>query len=418
VSAAPVPSGRTAWFHCFAGIAGDMALGSLIDAGADLDEIRTMLARLPIGGWTLDAERVLRGGLSATRALVEVEEDGVTRTFTDILGIIEQAGLPPRIAQRSVAAFSALAEVEGRIHQRPPAEVHFHELGGHDTIVDIVGAVTALELLDVETVTASPVAIGRGMVWSRHGLLPNPSPAVVELLRGAPVYGRDIDVELTTPTGATLLATMARSFGPIPPMVIEATGFGAGGRDIDGLPNCTQVIIGYASNRAGAGVEPSGQPLVLIEANLDDVTGEQVADTLQSLFAAGAADAWVTPVLMKKGRPGHLVSALADVALAPTLRRVLLDETGSFGVRSSLVDRFAAARHVEEVDIDGFAIAVKVGPGRAKVEHDDAAAAARMLGVPVREIVARADHAHHHPHDARDAAPAADDEVDGGATAP
>jgi hypothetical protein len=405
VSTTARPNGRSAWFHCFAGIAGDMALGSLIDAGAEVGEIRTMLERLPITGWRLDAEPVLRGGLSATRALVEVDEDGSTRTFTDILAILEQAQLPPRIERRAVAAFTALAEVEGKIHKRPPREVHFHELGGHDTIVDIVGTMTALELLEVDHITASPIATGRGMVWSRHGMLPNPSPAVVELLRGAPVYGRDIDVELTTPTGATLLATLASSFGPIGPMVIEATGFGAGGRDLDGLPNCTQVILGYESSVARRETDPAGQPLVLIEANLDDATGEQIADTLQSLFAAGAADAWVTPVLMKKGRPGYLVAALADVALAPSLRRVLLDETGSFGVRSSLVDRFASARHVDEVVVDGVALRVKVGPGRAKVEHDDAAALAHELGVPVREVTARAQRLHDaqhpdaHPHD-------------------
>ena len=392
MSNAEVPTGRTAWFHCFAGIAGDMALGSLIDAGADVDEIRTLLARLPIGGWKLEAETVMRGGLSATRALVEVEDDGVTRTFPHILGILEEARLPPRVAERAVAAFSALAEVEGRIHQRPPAEVHFHELGGHDAIIDIVGSAAALEVLGVDEVTASPVATGRGMVRSRHGLLPNPSPAVVELLRGAPVYGRDLDVELTTPTGATLLATMARSFGPIPAMVIESTGYGAGGRDIDGLPNCTQVVIGRRGAASAAKEAlPVGQPLVLLEANLDDATGEQVADALQALFDAGAADAWVTPVLMKKGRPGLVIAALGDAALASQLRRVLLEEAGSFGVRSSQVDRFASSRVTEEVSVGGRSIRVKVGPGRFKAEHDDAAAVARELGLPVREVVGRAE---------------------------
>jgi len=382
---------RTAWFHCFAGIAGDMALGSLLDAGADLDEVTGILERLPIGGWDLHTETVMRGGLSATRALVEVHDDGVTRTFPHILGILEEARLPARVATRAVDAFSALAEVEGRIHRRPPSEVHFHELGGHDTIIDIVGTAAALELLGIDEVTSSPVATGRGMVRSRHGLLPNPAPAVVELLRGAPVYGRDVDVELTTPTGATILATWAGSFGPIPPMVIEATGYGAGGREIDGLPNCTQVVIGRRSASRSAVAVPAGQPLVLLEANLDDVTGEQVADTLQALFDAGATDAWVTPVLMKKGRPGQVIAALGDTALAAQLRRVLLDEGGSFGVRSSYVDRFASSRTLEEVAVEGRTVRVKVGPGRVKAEHDDAALVARELGVPVREILARAE---------------------------
>ena len=359
---------RTAWFHCFAGIAGDMALGSLLDAGADLDEVKGLLERLPIGGWGLRTETVMRGGLSATRALVEVNDDGVTRTFPHILGIIEEARLPTRVASRAVDAFSALAEVEGRIHHRPPAEVHFHELGGHDTIIDIVGTAAALEVLDVAEVTSSPVATGRGMVRSQHGLIPNPAPAVVELLRGAPVYGRDVDVELTTPTGATLLATMGR-------LVRPDAGDGHRGhrlwrrRTRDRRPSELHPGRDRAPRRASRpAIEsvPSGQPLVLLEANLDDATGEQVADTLQALFDAGAADAWVTPVLMKKGRPGQVISALADAALAPQMRRVLLDEAGSFGVRSSSVDRFASSRTVEEVSIEGRTVRVKVGPGRFK----------------------------------------------------
>ncbi|HEY5274655.1 MAG TPA: nickel pincer cofactor biosynthesis protein LarC [Acidimicrobiales bacterium] len=393
---------RIAWFHCFAGIAGDMALGSLIDAGADTDELRNMLARLPVDGWRLDLETVMRGGLSATRALVTVEESGISRTYLHIVKIIEEARLPTRVRERALSAFRALAEVEGQIHARPATQVHFHELGGHDTIIDIVGTAAALELLEVDVVRASPVATGRGMVRSQHGLIPNPAPAVIALLEGAPVYGRDIDVELTTPTGAAILATMGSGFGPIPAMTIEAYGYGAGGRDIDGLPNCTQVVIGSSRRPTSDGV-PSGQPQMLLEANLDDITGEQVADVLAALFEAGAADAWITPVLMKKGRPGQIVSALCDVALGSQLRLVLLSEGGSLGVRSTIVDRFASTRTLESVVVDGQPVRVKVSPGRAKVEHDDAARAAKLLGLPVREVTSKAEAAWRdhleHPHD-------------------
>jgi pyridinium-3,5-bisthiocarboxylic acid mononucleotide nickel chelatase len=393
---------KIAWFHCFAGIAGDMALGSLIDAGADTEELRNMLARLPVDGWRLDLETVMRGGLSATRALVSVEESGISRTYLHIVKIIEEAKLPERVRERALGAFQALAEVEGRIHSRPPTQVHFHELGGHDTIIDIVGTAAALELLGVDVVRASPVATGRGMVRSQHGLIPNPAPAVIALLEGAPVYGRDIDVELTTPTGAAILATMGSGFGPIPAMTIEAYGYGAGGRDIDGLPNCTQVVIG-SSRRTSADGVPTGQPQMLLEANLDDITGEQVADVLAALFEAGAADAWITPVLMKKGRPGQIVSALCDVALGEQLRLVLLSEGGSLGVRATVVDRFASTRTLESVEVDGQPVHVKVSPGRAKVEHDDAARAAKLLGLPVREVTSRAEAAWRdhleHPHD-------------------
>jgi uncharacterized protein (TIGR00299 family) protein len=394
---------KIAWFHCFAGIAGDMALGSLIDAGADTEELRNMLARLPVDGWRLDLETVMRGGLSATRALVSVEESGISRTYLHIVKIIEEAKLPGRVRERALGAFQALAEVEGRIHSRPATQVHFHELGGHDTIIDIVGTAAALELLEVDVVRASPVATGRGMVRSQHGLIPNPAPAVIALLEGAPIYGRDIDVELTTPTGAAILATMGSGFGPIPAMTVEACGYGAGGRDIDGLPNCTQVVIGSSRRQSIEGV-PIGQPQMLLEANLDDITGEQVADVLAALFEAGAADAWITPVLMKKGRPGQIVSALCDVALGEQLRVVLLSEGGSLGVRSTVVDRFASTRTLESVEVDGQPIQVKVSPGRAKVEHDDAARAAKLLGLPVREVTSKAEAAwrdhleHHHDH--------------------
>jgi hypothetical protein len=375
-----------------------MALGSLVDAGADAGELRTMLDRLPIGNWSIEFETVMRGGLSATHCIVKAEDDGISRTFPHILGILEEARLPDRVRERAVAAFTAFAEVEGRIHRRPANQVHFHELGGHDTIIDVVGTAVALELLGIDTVRASAVATGRGMVRSRHGLIPNPSPAVVALLEGAPLYGREIDVELTTPTGAAILATMGSGFGALPPMQVECVGYGAGTREIDGLPNCVQVVIGTTLATSGA---PSGQPQALIEANLDDATGEQVADALAALFEAGASDAWITPVLMKKGRPGQVISVLCDVALEAQLRGILLAETGSLGARSSVVDRFASERRIEAVEVDGQPVRVKVSPGRSKVEHDDAARAARLLGLPVREVTSRAEaawraHLDHH----------------------
>ncbi|MGH9017826.1 MAG: LarC family nickel insertion protein, partial [Acidimicrobiales bacterium] len=206
-----------AWFHCFAGIAGDMALGSLIDAGADLDEITGLLTRLPFRGWRLDAEPVLRCGLAATRAVVDVTDDVVVRTHSHIVGLVEEARLPSRVARRALATFALLAEVEGRLHRRPPAQVHFHEVGSHDTIIDVVGTAAALEVLGVDQVTSSSVATGTGTVRTAHGFLPNPSPAVVRLLEGVPTIGRDIRVELTTPTGAAILAAMATGFGPLPP---------------------------------------------------------------------------------------------------------------------------------------------------------------------------------------------------------
>ena len=377
----------TAWFHCFAGIAGDMALGSLLDAGADLGEVRAILDRLPMSGWRLEVESVLRAGLGATRAVVEVADDVVVRTYMHIVALVEEARLPPRVAERALATFAVLAGVEGELHHRPVERVHFHEVGGHDTIVDVVGTAAALEVLGVDEVFASPVATGSGAIRTSHGVLPNPSPAVVRLLRGVPTYGRDLSVELTTPTGAAILAATSSGYGPMPPMRIEATGFGAGSRDVDGLPNCTQVVIGEALAVDGG----DGQPMVVLETNLDDATGETLAHALEMLLGAGAADAWITPVLMKKGRPGHTVSALADPALVASVRRVLQAETGSLGVRSWPLERWAASREFDSVIIDGMAVRVKVGPGRVKAEHADAARVAARTGRPLRDVVFEAE---------------------------
>ena len=294
---------------------------------------------------------------------------------------------------RAVATFSALARVEGRLHRRPTSQVHFHEVGGHDTIVDVVGTAAALEVLGVDEILSSPVAMGNGIVRTSHGLLPNPSPAVLGLLEAVPVWGRDINVELTTPTGAAILAAMATGFGPMPAMVVDSTGYGAGSREIDGLPNCTQVVIGWRAETVTPEGTPYGQPLVLLEANLDDATGEQLADALRSLIEAGANDAWVTPVVMKKGRPGHVLSVLADRALVEQLSTVLTDETGSLGVRASEVGRRATARRFDHVEVDGSPIRVKVSAGRVKIEHDDAAEVARRSGRPVREVIERAERA-------------------------
>ncbi len=327
-------SGLTvAWFHCFAGIAGDMALGSLLDAGAELAEVVEMVRRLPVRGWDLTVEATQRGGIAASRAVVRTDEDGVVRTHSHIVGMIEEARLPSRVRDRALATFGALAEVEGRLHRRDPAHVHFHEVGGLDAIVDVVGTCAALETLGVDAVAASAVATGSGMVRSAHGLLPNPAPAVVALLRGAPTYGTDVSVELTTPTGAALLTAVGGQWGPMPAMTITRSGFGAGRRDLPTLPNRTQVVIG--ETEAEAAPTP-GQPVALIETNLDDATGETLAHTVAALLEAGALDAWVAPVLMKKGRPGHVVSALADLALAGQVARAMQVETGTLGVRFQL----------------------------------------------------------------------------------
>jgi uncharacterized protein (TIGR00299 family) protein len=376
-----------AWFHCFAGIAGDMALGSLLDAGADFAELLTMLRRLPLGGWGLRAEPVLRAGIAATHAVVETTDAVVVRTHAHIVGLVEEARLPPRVTRRALDTFAILAEVEGRLHRRPPEQVHFHEVGSHDTVIDVVGTAAAMEILGVDEVVVSPVATGMGTIRSAHGFLPNPSPAVVRLLHGIPTWGRDLAVELTTPTGAAIVAAMATGFGPLPPMRIDVSGFGAGTHEIDGLPNCTQVVVGQSLTESLG----EGQPVMLLETNLDDVTGEVLAHAVEALFAAGAYDAWVTPVLMKKGRPGHTVSVLVDPVLSDAVRATLQAETGSLGVRGVLLERWPAARVMDRVEVGGASVQVKVSPGRVKIEQGDAARVAARHGIPLRDVLSRAE---------------------------
>ncbi len=384
--------GRAAWFHCFAGIAGDMALGALIDAGADIDEVRKLVGRLPVGGWGLSAQPVLRCGIAATHVLVATEVTTVVRTAAHITGLIEEARLPPRVRDRAIATFECLADVEGRIHHRPAATVHFHELGAIDSIIDIVGTCAALEVLEVDQVRASAVAQGTGMVRSAHGLLPNPAPAVVELLRGAETYGRPIPHELTTPTGAALLAALGSGWGPLPAMVIDSVGYGAGSRELDGLPNVTQVVVGELAAPGGtvAGQSP-GQPVTLLETNVDDVSGEVLAGAVAALLGAGAHDAWITPIVMKKGRPAYVVSCLCDPALAADCASVLMAETGTLGVRGQQLERWPATREDASVEVEGQPVRVKVSPGRVKVEHDDAARVAARTGLPLREVLRRAE---------------------------
>ena len=376
-----------AWFHCFAGIAGDMALGACLDAGAPLDEVTGILERLPVGGWALETELVMRGGLAATKADVKAKPDGITRTYGHIAGLIEEARLPERVRERAQRVFLLLAETEGRLHRRPTASVHFHEVGGIDAIVDIVGTCAALEVLGVDEVCASTVRVGTGMVRTSHGLLPNPSPAVVDLLKEAPVVGVDVTTELTTPTGAALLAGLCSGYGPMPPMRLLCSGFGAGTKELGTLPNLVQIAVGERT----AEETTSGQPLALLEANLDDISGEVVAHAVDALLAGGALDAWTAHVTMKKGRPGVVLSAMAHLPDAPRLRDLIAHETGTLGVRISVVDRWPFARQTDEVEVEGLPVRIKRTAQRVKVEYEDAARVARRTGLPLREVVSRAE---------------------------
>jgi len=377
-----------AWFHPFAGIAGDMAMGALLDAGADYDYVWETIAGLHLTGVEVEARLEYRGGLAATLADVQTADQVHHRRYRDIVAILEAADLPPRVRHRALLIFARLAQVEGSLHGVPLDEVEFHEVGSLDAVVDVVGTCAALESLDIDEVRSGPVALGHGTVNAAHGSLPNPAPAVAALLVGAPVVGLDIAGELTTPTGAAILAALVTQWGPMPAMTVTATGLGAGQRNPADRANVTQVMIGHtAAARGGATVET----LTVIEANVDDATGEVLADTVARLLDAGALDAWLTPIVMKKGRPAFTVYALTEPENSESIRELLAHHTGTLGVRSQRVERWRTERHTEVVQVDGLDIAIKVTNHRAKAEFDDASRAAHATGRPVREVIAEAE---------------------------
>jgi pyridinium-3,5-bisthiocarboxylic acid mononucleotide nickel chelatase len=377
-----------AWFHCFSGVAGDMALGALLDAGADIDVVKASLKHLPITGWSLAKERTQRNGIGATRALVEVKDTTHERSFADIRTLLADAQLPTRVHERSLTAFTALAEVEAAIHNTSVDDIHFHEVGSLDAIVDVIGVCAALEDLGVDAVYCSPIAQGLGTVRADHGILPNPVPAVVGLLAqaNAPTYGLELPMELTTPTGAALMTTLATAFGPIPAMTVKCVGYGAGGRTMAERPNLVQVIIGQQTP-----ANIAGTAAVELAANVDDVTGEVLAYAITSLLEAGAHDAWATPIVMKKGRPAHTLHALCDPAKAAEIREVLIKESGTLGVRVTTAERWPQAREEGTVTVEGHVIRIKRSANRVKVEQDDALAAAAATGRSLRDVLFEAE---------------------------
>jgi hypothetical protein len=366
------------WLNPFSGISGDMLLGALLDLGAPLEGVRDAVGRTGLSGWELTAERVTRGGIGATRAVVEVTDTATERRAAELLAHVERAG-----AGVAAAAVRAVAEVEAGIHGTDPAQVHLHEIGGLDTVVDTVGVAAALDLLGVTEVHCGPLALGAGTVATRHGVLPVPAPATAALLAqaGAPVVGVG-EGETVTPTGAALLVAAGVRFGPLPAMTLRGVGYGAGGRDPAGRANVLQALLGEAAG--------SVDPMLLLETNVDDVTGEVLGHLVGRLLDAGAADAWLSPIVMKKGRPAHTVHVLVAPERAAGCERIVLAETGSLGLRRTPVDRAALPRHTTTVDVDGHPIRLKHGPWGVKPEHDDVAAAAAALDLPLREVARRA----------------------------
>ncbi|MCE3552692.1 nickel pincer cofactor biosynthesis protein LarC [Pseudonocardia sp. RS11V-5] len=370
------------WLNPVSGISGDMVLGALLELGAPIDGVRAAIASTGLTGWSLETRRVRRAGLAATHAEVRVDDDVPARRAAELRAMVARAR-PDAVATLAVAAVDALTEVETVLHGVPPEEVHLHEIGGVDTVVDTVGVAAALHLLDVGTVRSGPLGLGAGTVGGSHGVLPLPAPATAALLAKAraPVTSTGLPGESVTPTGIALLLAAGAEFGPVPTMTVQGVGYGAGSRDVPGRPNVLQALLGAH--------EPEGrrhEEMTVLETTVDDVSGEVLGHVLERLLGAGAADCWITPATMKKSRPGHVVHALVAAAHLEVCEEVLLRETGSLGARRVRVARRALPRHFSTVEVGGRSIRVKHGPWGAKPEHDDVAAAAAALGLTVREV--------------------------------
>lgn len=381
---------RVAWFDPFSGASGDMVLGALIDAGLEIAALREGLAGLDLDGYALTAERTTDRVIAGTRVRVTVDEARRGgRRWSDIRALIEDSRLPDHVRAAALAVFAALAEVEAGIHGEPVDRVYFHEVGGVDAIVDIVGACLGLDLLGVEAVFSGPPRLGQGMVMSRHGPLPVPAPATLALLAraGAPTAApreamTRIDAELLTPTGAALLTTLATF--TTPSMIPAAIGYGYGTKELP-WPNALRVVIGDVEDDAPAETE------WLLETNLDDLSPQGYELLLERVFAAGAADAWLTPVQMKKGRPGTVVSAIADEGHADAVEAAIFANSPTLGVRRTAIARTKAARRHVVAETPWGPVRVKlrgVGGGvtGATPEYEDVAAIARRHGLPFAEV--------------------------------
>ena len=372
------------YFDCASGVSGDMILGALLDAGVPEDVVRSSLDALGLANWALDVSSTTKNGIRASRADVSVTEAEGPRTYREMRSLLEASPLPAGVRTRALTTIETLARAEGRIHGQAFEKVHFHEVGTTDAMIDIVGACAALEHLAPEAVFSSAIATGMGIVVTEHGELPLPVPAVTEIVQsvGAPIVAKGSD-ELTTPTGAAILAAAGARFGEPPTMTIVSSGYGAGRRDLE-WPNVMRVLVGESAGT-------SESDMMQLETNLDDLNPELIPYVIESLLNAGARDAWTTPIVMKKGRPAVTLSVLTATAHKERMVDILFKETTTLGVRVQSVTRDVLDRDLLEVEVEGFRIGVKRGHRAGEVltvapEYEDCAEAARKSGLPLKVI--------------------------------
>lgn len=375
---------KIAYFDCFSGISGDMVLGALLDAGLDLKSLEEELKKLPLDNYKIKARRIQKGSIGATKVHVQAEEKGIVRTWANVSGMIKNSKLSKAHKEKCLQIFQKIAAAEAKIHCRNIDQVHFHEVGATDSIIDIVGAVVCLSLLEIDEIYSSPLATGTGTKKIEHGIIPIPAPATLEILTGVPIYSRGIAAELVTPTGAAIIKTLAKKFGDLPPLKPLSIGYGAGTQELE-IPNVLRVVIGYALP-----VEEFDEKS-LVETNVDDSNPEFSSYVMEKLLNVGAQDAWLTPIYMKKGRPGLKISALVPKEQEEEIIKILFEETSTLGVRITNQHRRILVR--KEVKVK-----TKFGEARAKIglwegkpvtispEYEDCATLARKTGVPLKLI--------------------------------
>ena len=377
---------KIAYFDCFSGISGDMILGAFIDLGLDLDTLTGHLSKMKLGGYEIAVSREKRGPITGTRLNIQIDEDEQPhRSMAEIRQIIGESKLPDQVKETSLAILERLARVEGNLHQQSAEDVHFHEIGAVDSIVDMVGACIGLHLLDIKKVVASPLPLGRGFVQCQHGMLPLPAPATLALLEETPVYDSGQQREMVTPTGAAILTTICSEYGGFPTMSIAKVGYGVGRHPEDHPPNLLRVVLGQTT------IEAVKERLLMVETSIDDMNPELYGHLMEQLLSAGGLDVNVLPAQMKKNRPGQLLRVLVPEGLRETVLQILFSETTTLGVRIQEVERYSLPRHTIRVQTPFGNLPVKVAANPQgnyvfAPEYDACQRAAQKHQVPLRQV--------------------------------
>lgn len=378
---------RIAYFDCFSGISGDMILGALVDAGVPFDKLKEGLSFLNLEGYTITASTVLKKGIRATKVDVVIESSDLPgRPLKDLREIILESALDISIKDRCLSILQRLAGAEAVVHNSPVEDVHLHEVGHIDTIVDVVGSVYSLRLLGIDRVVSSPIDTGSGYVEMSHGIFPIPAPATAELLKGVPVYSSGTGRELTTPTGAAIITTIASSFQSLPEMRLSTVGYGAGGWDLGEKANVLRVLIG--EDIGGYDMDE----VVLIETNIDDMNPQIYEYLIERLLQAGALDVYLTPAIMKKSRPAHILSIVIKAEDLEAIKRLVFQETTTLGIRINKVARSTLKRDIREVELPYGKVRVKVSSGpdgmiNIAPEYEDCKRIAMETGRPLKDII-------------------------------